>query len=240
MIWEDNGTGGRPGRLWTQGEADDRLELDGDSIALNTLVATPGHNAPAPSLFKLHCLRRKQFFLKPDHIASASASHDVASEIMYEGWLNKKSGEWYGGWNRRYFVLQETELRYYDAETDTEPKCVINLHSFSLDASAEAATKIGRQHSFFLRVNSELISKRSQRGKGSAAEKLYTLAAPDAAACNRWANALQAAIGRSQELNWLADSAETTAGEGAEAPSNWGSEPQPQPQPAVAWDPFSD
>ena len=56
--------------------------------------------------------------------------------------------------------LQETELRYYDAETDSEPKCVIELKNMVLDTSAQAATKLGKPHSFVLKIDQRQVRRR--------------------------------------------------------------------------------
>jgi hypothetical protein len=238
LIWEDNGTGGRPGSIWTQGSVDDRLELDGGSVALNTFVATPGHNAPAPGLFKLQRLWRKQFFLRPEQVASGS--NNTSSEISYEGWLQKmNAGIVVDTWNRRYFVLQETELRYYDKETDTDAKVVLSLQSLRLDTAPEVSAKTGKPHSFTLAINAENISKK-QKAK-ALADKLYTLVAPDAAAFTRWISALRSAISRSQELNWIADSIVSAERDDPARRDRLLSLAPAAPAPAPAsaiWDPF--
>jgi hypothetical protein len=45
MIWEDSGTGGRPGSIWALPSGGE-LVLDSGRGTLDTLVATPGHRAP--------------------------------------------------------------------------------------------------------------------------------------------------------------------------------------------------
>ena len=54
-------------------------------------------------------------------------------------------------------MLQETELRYYDAETDAEPKCVIQLDNMILDTSNQVASKLGKPHSFILNIDARQV-----------------------------------------------------------------------------------
>ena len=74
LIWEDSGTGGRPGSLWAL-RADPRNEsgdvvLDGARGVIDAMVATPGHDPPGRHAHtktnRVYQLRRKQFFIKPE------------------------------------------------------------------------------------------------------------------------------------------------------------------------------
>ena len=73
LIWEDSGTGGRPGSLWAL-RPDPRNEsgevvLDGARGMADVMIATAGHDPPgrmANSKSRVYQLRRKQFFIKPE------------------------------------------------------------------------------------------------------------------------------------------------------------------------------
>jgi hypothetical protein len=74
LIWEDSGTGGRPGSLWAL-RPDPRNEsgevvLDGARGMADVMIATPGHDPPGrmanSKTSRVYQLRRKQFFIKPE------------------------------------------------------------------------------------------------------------------------------------------------------------------------------
>eukprot|EP01052_Picozoa_sp_SAG31_P008165 SAG31_NODE_405_length_16084_cov_3.913982_8_plen_118_part_00 len=105
----------------------------------------------------------------------------MRQEIAFEGWLHKKNTGIVDWWSRRYFVVQETELRYYNAETDAEPKCVIQLDDMVLDSSISVSSKLGKPHAFTLKIDARHVSKVGQSGSHANGEKTFQLAAPDPA-----------------------------------------------------------
>eukprot|EP01050_Picozoa_sp_SAG11_P009732 SAG11_NODE_936_length_6480_cov_18.654600_4_plen_162_part_00 len=141
-------------------------------------------------------------------------------------------------WSRRYFVLLGTELRYFEAETDVEPKCVIELTGLSLDSSA--ASRIGRPLTFELYASSSRTSKNgASRERGSEkVENVYTLTAYDEAAFARWVDELGNAINGLNEMNWLSDEIDqnactTTENSNPLANQKTGSDLSCQPEPIL-------
>ena len=156
--------------------------------------------------------------------------------VHHEGWLAKRNSWGVEWWNQRYFVLRESELSYFDAETDKTPKCRLDLADFTLAVSRDACSalmlaaigligwacgvqsgmivedSVGKRNTLQLTVKCERIKKQKEkkRDKGSdEAEKVYTLAAPDEGEYARWVDALQRALERVREVNWLADAMES-------------------------------
>ena len=117
-VWEDSGTGGRPGSVWSIN-------------AMNLIALAKGHDAPQEMFYDL---RGDRFFLRPEDIKTAKDKDYDASldrdAVVMEGWLMKKNQKGVEWWKKRYFVLKGQHLSYYLDETEAstdKPKRKIDL-----------------------------------------------------------------------------------------------------------------
>ncbi|KAH7724491.1 cytohesin-3 [Aphelenchoides avenae] len=107
-----------------------------------------------------------------------------------EGWLMKQ-GMRYKNWNRRWFVLSDKCLYYFEFTTDSEPKGIIPLENVRV-RSVEDKT---RQFVFEIYSDSaEVIKACKTDSDGRLVEgnhTTYRLAATSAEEMNAWSNAIQ-------------------------------------------------
>eukprot|EP01017_Pseudomicrothorax_dubius_P026227 TRINITY_DN2905_c0_g1_i6.p1 TRINITY_DN2905_c0_g1~~TRINITY_DN2905_c0_g1_i6.p1 ORF type:complete len:112 (-),score=24.04 TRINITY_DN2905_c0_g1_i6:676-1011(-) len=64
-----------------------------------------------------------------DFQGGAQAGPEVKNEVKMEGMLYKKSSKILIGWQKRYFVLMEDRLLYYDKDKKTMQKGCLNFRN---------------------------------------------------------------------------------------------------------------
>jgi hypothetical protein len=106
LVWEDSGTGGRPGSVWSVNTC-------------NQITLAKGHDAPQEMFYDV---RAERFFLRPEDVMSEKdAGYDKSLDrdsVIIEGWLMKKNQKGVEWWKKRYFVLKGHTLAYYLDETE--------------------------------------------------------------------------------------------------------------------------
>lgn len=142
-VWEDSGTGGRPGSVWSIN-------------AMNLITLAKGHDAPQEMFYDL---RGDRFFLRPEDIKTAKDKDYDASldrdAVVMEGWLMKKNQKGVEWWKKRYFVLKGQHLSYYLDETEAstdKPKRKIDLGDWVYDDSKAVLKKLGRKNGWELKA----------------------------------------------------------------------------------------
>ena len=85
-------------------------------------------------------------------------SSTVQETVQYEGWLSKRNSWGVEWWNQRYFVLRESELCYFEAETDKSPKVRLDMADFTLAYGAQVEDSVGKRHTLQLTIKRDRVS----------------------------------------------------------------------------------
>uniref|UniRef100_A0A914XW18 Uncharacterized protein n=1 Tax=Panagrolaimus superbus TaxID=310955 RepID=A0A914XW18_9BILA len=139
-------------------------------------------------LFNLYENIRSEPFKSPDEdgneLGQAFYNPDRA------GWLFKL-GSGYRSWKRRWFVLNEMCLYYFESDNDKSPKGIIPLESICVRMVEDKS----RPHTFEIYSNaSEVIKSCKAEPKGKLVEgrhSVYRLAASTYEEMSAWTNAIQ-------------------------------------------------
>jgi cytohesin len=119
-----------------------------------------------------------------------------------EGWLAKQ-GMRYKNWNRRWFVLSDKCLYYFEFSTDKEPRGIIPLEN----VRAHVVEDKSRPYSFEIYSNtSDVIKACKTDSDGRLVEgkhTTYRMAASCAEEMNSWINAIQRSINHDQFYEML-------------------------------------
>ncbi|XP_071492494.1 cytohesin-1-like [Diadema antillarum] len=112
-----------------------------------------------------------------------------------EGWLMKQGGR-YKTWKRRWFILTDNCLYYFEFTTDREPKGIIPLENLTVQ---EVEDK-GKAHCFELNTTTKSVIKAAKtHGDGRVVEGRHTsyrMSATSEEEKKEWIHALQASISR--------------------------------------------
>lgn len=81
----------------------------------------------------------------------------VQEAVQYEGWLSKRNSWGVEWWNRRYFVLRESELSYFEEETDKTPKVRLDMADFTLAYGPAVEDAVGKRHTLQLSIKRDRV-----------------------------------------------------------------------------------
>ena len=81
----------------------------------------------------------------------------VQEAVQYEGWLSKRNSWGVEWWNRRYFVLRESELCYFEQETDKTPKVRLDMADFTLAYGVSVEDAVGKRHTLQLTIKRDRV-----------------------------------------------------------------------------------
>jgi hypothetical protein len=84
-------------------------------------------------------------------------SSSAAEKVQYEGWLGKRNSWGVEWWNQRYFVLRESELCYFEAETDQTPKVRLDMADFTLAYGMAVEDAVGKRHTLQLTIKRDRV-----------------------------------------------------------------------------------
>lgn len=121
-----------------------------------------------------------------------------------EGWLWKQGGR-YKGWKRRWFILNDKCLYYFEHTTDKEPRGIIPLENVDI---REMSDRGGRQHVFELySAIGEVIKACKTDTEGRVIEgrhTVYRLSAATVEEKDLWVEGIRASTSRSPFYEMLA------------------------------------
>lgn len=86
-------------------------------------------------------------------------SSTAQESVQYEGWLSKRNSWGVEWWNRRYFVLRESELCYFEAETDKLPKVRLDMADFTLAYGVDIEDAVGKRHTLQLTIKRDRVRR---------------------------------------------------------------------------------
>ncbi|KAJ6221623.1 hypothetical protein RDWZM_000168 [Blomia tropicalis] len=122
-----------------------------------------------------------------------------------EGWLWKQGGR-YKNWKRRWFILNDKCLYYFEYTTDKEPRGIIPLENVDIRELGDG--RGGRQHCFELYSSiGEVIKACKTDTEGRVIEgrhTVYRLAAANLEEKVAWVNGIRASVSRSPFYEMLA------------------------------------
>ena len=136
---------------------------------------------------------------------------DDGQELMHtffdpdrEGWLWKQGGR-YKSWKRRWFLLNDKCLYYFECDTDKEPRGIIPLENVDI---REIGDRGGRQHCFELYSPiSDVIKACKTDTEGRVIEgrhSVYRLSAATAVEKDAWVKSIQTSVSRNPFYEMLA------------------------------------
>ncbi|XP_030840095.1 cytohesin-1 isoform X2 [Strongylocentrotus purpuratus] len=113
-----------------------------------------------------------------------------------EGWLMKQGGGRYKNWKRRWFILTDNCLYYFEFTTDREPKGIIPLENLQVQ---EVEDNRKAQCFELVTTNKSVIKAAKTHGDGRVVEGRHTsyrMSATTDDERKEWIHALQASISR--------------------------------------------
>lgn len=162
-------------------------------------------NLPTPMLTEIYDSIKKQEFKVPDQ------DFDPCSQFYNpdkEGWLVKQGGSRYRNWKRRWFILEDKVLFYFEYTSDKEPKGIIPLANLQV----REVTDSKRQNCFEIFLPQEAvadtikIAKYDTEGKVFDATKhtSYRFSAPTPEEKDQWISHLRKSISNDPYYDMIA------------------------------------
>ncbi|BFZ18129.1 hypothetical protein BsWGS_21167 [Bradybaena similaris] len=175
-----------------------------------------GGNLPEELLINLYESIKKEPFKIPEDDGN-DLMHTFFNPVK-EGWLMKQGGR-VKNWKRRWFILNDNCLYYFQYTTDKEPKGIIPLENIQV---REVPTEKSRANSFelFCSGNSEIIKACKMDSDGKVIEgrhSVYRMAASSVIEKDDWINCIRASINDNPFYDMLTARRKNAAGSGNRA-----------------------
>lgn len=152
-----------------------------------------GHDLPAELLTSLYESIKKEPFKIPEDDGN-DLMHTFFNPVK-EGWLWKQGGR-YKSWKRRWFILNDNCLYYFEYTTDKEPKGIIPLENIRV--REVNADKTNKPNCFEIHSgNHEIIKACKLDSEGKVVEgkhTVYRMSASKAEDKDEWIYAIKASI----------------------------------------------
>ncbi|KAL3068458.1 hypothetical protein niasHT_030749 [Heterodera trifolii] len=175
----------------------ERMSLD------NFLNITNSLNLPPALVTDIYNSIRSEAFKFPDDNLQEHFSAALFQQSEKQGWLEKQ-GSRYKTWNRRWFLLANRCLYYFESPSSREPKGIIPLENIRVRVLDQEIDTIRRSHVFELySPNTEVIKACKQSGEGRLLEgqhSTYRISAPNREEMHSWVSAIQRSINKDQHI----------------------------------------
>lgn len=152
-----------------------------------------GYDLPAELLTSLYESIKKEPFKIPEDDGN-DLMHTFFNPVK-EGWLWKQGGR-YKSWKRRWFILNDNCLYYFEYTTDKEPKGIIPLENIRV--REVGADKTNKPNCFEIHSgNHEIIKACKLDSEGKVVEgkhTVYRMSASKAEDKDEWIRAIKASI----------------------------------------------
>uniref|UniRef100_A0A914GSC5 Cytohesin-1 n=1 Tax=Globodera rostochiensis TaxID=31243 RepID=A0A914GSC5_GLORO len=175
----------------------ERMTLDNFSLITDSM------NVSRALITDIYNSIRSEAFKFPDDDLRDHCSAALFQQAEKQGWLQKQ-GNRYKTWNRRWFVLANRCLYYFEFPSSREPKGIIPLESIRVRVLGQEIETGRRSHAFELySPNTDLIKACKQNGEGRLLEgqhSTYRISAPSREEMHAWISAIQRSINKDQNI----------------------------------------
>ncbi|KAM4722831.1 cytohesin-4 [Rhinophrynus dorsalis] len=151
----------------------------------------PGGDLPAELLAEMYENLKKEAFQIPEEEDAWELAH-AFHKPQREGWLLKLGGR-VKTWKKRWFILKDNCLYYFEFTTDKEPLGIIPLENLSVEIAEDPK----KPHCFDLHARGQTIKACKTHGDGRMVQgkhQSYRLSAPNQEEREQWIQSLRSSI----------------------------------------------